>query len=99
MSEEEKRQRMMAKMMRGMTSGMNGPQQEFSEAPGQQNPEEFANVSFDTMADRSVLVSPSKKAKAAPAAESPMLPDLSNPDGGMTKVNNTASVKKKRWWE
>ena len=60
-SEEEKRQRMMAKMMRGMTSGMNGPQQEFSEAPGQQNPEEFANVSFDTMADRSVLVSPSKK--------------------------------------
>ena len=63
MSEEEKRQRMMAKMMRGMTSGMNGPQQEFSEAPGQQDPEEFANVSFDT------------------------------------KVNNTASVKKKRWWE
>ena len=49
LSEEEKRQRMMAMAMRsGMTPGMGGKPQEFA-AMAQQAPEEFAPVSMEAM--------------------------------------------------
>ena len=49
LSEEEKRQRMMAMAMRsGMTPGMDGKPQEFA-AMAQQAPEEFAPISMEAM--------------------------------------------------
>ena len=49
LSEEEKKQRMMAMAMRsGMTPGMGGKPQEFA-AMAQQAPEEFAPVSMEAM--------------------------------------------------
>ena len=99
MSEEEKRQRMMAKAMRGKTSGMNGPPQEFSSINSQPT-DEFTAIPISKMKDFDIKVSPRRKEKSiSENPESPMVPDFSNTDGGTTKINNTASVKKKRWWE
>ena len=105
MTEEEKKQRMMAKAMRGTTSGMNGPPQEFSSINPQPT-DEFTAIPISKMKDFDIKVAPRRKEKSISenpqvqaAPESPMVPDLSNTDGGTTKINNTASVKKKRWWE
>ena len=104
MTEEEKRQRMMAKAMRGTTSGMNGPPQEFSSI-NSQSTDEFTAIPISKMKDFDIKVAPRRKEKSISEKsiqadpESPIVPDLSNTDGGTTKINNTASVKKKRWWE
>ena len=99
MTEEEKRQRMMAKAMRGTTSGMNGPPQEFSSI-NSQPADEFTAIPISKMKDFDIKVAPRRKEGSIQAdPESPIVPDLSNTDGGTTKINNTASVKKKRWWE